>query len=558
MTLSARIGIDVDTGAQVRDRLEAIIATGAGMVRVRFPLAERPAPDEPYLDAAREVVRDLRRKGLNVLAVVDGSLTVAPEGLGAFAEHPPAGLAEAWQQELIANATVLAGAVGDLVGAWEVLPEPNAGHPPRIAPVRWATLLSNVVPSLRATAPGATIVTGGLVSDDTDDGVDYLRQVFRDAQAADLWAAEAPPFDMLGLQLHILPDGGPSEDAVAAALGERTRRLWRVLEQIEGTAVARRHGVFVTGVGWDAARAGEEVQARNVWTALNTLTADPIVRGVVWTGLTDSATVASGLHRGQDLTPEARRPAWQAFSDFAVYARQISPSPTFEALAQLQALTEPEAAPLVPPGAEAPAEVPVAAEAPPTVASEPEVPLGVGPATAAAIAALAAAVEHVAPAPVPAESEPPTDVPSEVEPPPVAPVVAEAPAVETIVFRIPTAADVLQALGLADDQLAAALAAVTATYGDPASLPPGEYLVTLGAVPAAEAPAGFTNQELLVALYRAGGQSWQLVERSGLRFSQLTSHRDEPYAGVPIESLAGLTEAERSLVAQLLAEPAGT
>jgi len=332
MTLSERIGLDLGTAAEAGARASAAAAAGAGIARVRFPLGDRAQPDEAFLHTAQSAVAALRRAGLQVLAVVDGSLTVAPEGMGAFAEHPPEALARAWREELTANAGVLAEAIGEQVCAWEVLVAPNVGSPPRIAAVRWAELLADVVVSIRAATAQATIVSGGLVSNESDDGVDYLRQVYRTAEEAGLWSPAAPPFDRLGLRLNLYPDGGHSEEAVGAALIERTHRLWRVLEQIEGTDSATRRGVFVTGLLWDAARTGEEVQARNVWTAFNTLSADPIVHGIIWTGLTDGPTLASGLYHGTGLEAESRRPAWQAFNDFALYARQISPAPSTEAL----------------------------------------------------------------------------------------------------------------------------------------------------------------------------------------------------------------------------------
>jgi hypothetical protein len=124
----------------------------------------------------------------------------------------------------------------------------------------------------------------------------------------------------------------------------------------------------------------------------------------------------------------------------------------------------------------------------------------------------------------------------------------------TYVFRIPGAAEVLRGQGIEGDELAAVLAAVTRKYGGNQWLPPGEYEVQVAhdAI-SSPAPGPHTNQHMISAMYRAGGGTWELLERSGLSLSDLAASRHEPYDGPVVSELAGLDEDERSRIRQELA-----
>lgn len=329
-----RIGLDLGTAAQAEAHAAAAAELGPDMVRLRFGLDGHVEPDTAFLADAGRAVDALRARGLRILAVVDSDLTVAPEGMGAFLDRQPGPLARAWTDEMASNAGRLAASIGDRVAAWEILPLPNVGSPPRIAAGRWASLLGALADAIRGAAPGASIVSGALASSDTDDGMDYLRAAWRAATSGGLWPEGRPPFDGLGLRLSLLPDGGDSEAALAATLRERASRVIETLSELSGDPSGS-PDLLVTGLSWDASRIGEELQARNVWTALNALTELPALRTAVWTGLTDAnphGGGATGLCRGSETGPEARRYAWRAFRDFATYARQISPSPLAEAM----------------------------------------------------------------------------------------------------------------------------------------------------------------------------------------------------------------------------------
>ncbi len=322
-TVTERIGIDIGHAETAPERAAAAARAGARIVRLRFALSGSSGVDDAVLARARAATKAARDARIRVLAVLDHDLTVAPGGAAGLGVSPA--VAEAWGRELAGNAERLAAALGDQVAAWEVLPGPNwrgpSGSVPRLPAARWAALLAEVATALRDGHPEAQVVAGALISDDEDDGVAYLRE----AASAGGWRSHAgAPVDALAVQLAVLPEGGPSEGVVAATVAERTQRLWRAAESC--IAGARRpKGLWVTGVSWDAIYAGEAAQARNLWTALDTLSADPSIAAVIWTALVDQ-NASNGLFASSgSLDAASRRPAWTAFHDFATYARQISP-----------------------------------------------------------------------------------------------------------------------------------------------------------------------------------------------------------------------------------------
>jgi hypothetical protein len=675
-----RIGLDLGNASQAEAHASAAAELGPDMVRLRFGLAGHLAPDEEYLAEAGRVVDTLRGKGLRILALVDSDLTVAPEGMGAFLDRPPGPLARAWTEEICGNASLLAAAIGDRVAAWELLPRPNVGSPARIAPGRWASLLASLAQAIRDASPGAHIVSGALISEDLDDGLEYLRAAWRAATSGGRWPNGLPPFDSLGLQLGLMPDGGETDIALAAALIERMAKIAAGLAELAGPE-AEPPDLMVTGLGWDAGRTGEDVQARNLWAALDALTAVPEVRMVIWSGLNDAnphIEGATGLCREEASDEGSRRAAWRAFRDFATYARQISPSPLAEAMrdaaaaaglaamptmsggvpvAEAEGDTEPIADPIAEIHADpnldsiSDASTDASTDAPPEALESPE-PVeapkdmmweGAPPAgeadsnmEAAAFVVSGDAAEtdddRLAEVLDPSnaaffevdetvdsetdEALSDEDLPAELEiakrespyPERETPRIEE----EDVHFEIPNSEAVLRARGFEGARLAAVLAAVERRYGGHAWLPPGEYTVTVprlphgagetagdGAIapgeaappgqdpiaeprssepPTSEAPSsepptpeapfsespssdaetapGFSNQQMISALYRAGGGTWSLFERAGLNLRDLAARRTQPYEGPDPSSFDGLDEAERSRLLRELDLPA--
>ncbi|MFN2114790.1 MAG: hypothetical protein ACK2T6_03680, partial [Anaerolineae bacterium] len=476
MALTDMLGIDVGTHLDAATRFRLAADAGARLARVRFTLGHEQSLTGVTLDGARDAADAAERERLGLIAVVDGDLTVAPGGGRVFVGDGSAHLAEAWRDELAGNAAALAALIGARVQAWEILPEANAPAPDGLSPERFAALLECVAAAIKGAAPDAVVVAGGLMSDDGDDAVDYLRQVLEHGQ----WAHGEYPFDVVGIIRRVAPGPGQTEQAVGAALSERTRRLWRVMENAGRAGQAGVSGIYVTGVSWDADVCGEAEQGRNAWSALDALTAEPAVRAVVWSSLADDEGESNGLLRSPTEDPADRRPAWQAFKDFSIYAAQISPAVTDPLSSLADAVPEPDAAP-------------------PTAS-----------ASAAPSSKLASvAASGASPAPGESAGRPTTNTET---------VGKERSTMDTgrtqVRFTIPTAAEVLADLGVDGALREVVLEAVAAKYGGHEWLPPGEYEVSVD-VPRTTAPepAPFTNQQVISALYRVGGGTWAVLER---------------------------------------------
>ena len=525
------IGVDLGLVGQAAERAAAAAEIGARVVRLRFGLGGAAELGPSFLATAREAVASLAEKGLRVLAVIDSDLTVAPDGMGAFADRPQGPLARAWVEEMLGNTDALARALVGSVEAWELLPQPNAGSTPRIHPVRWVALLEGLSAVIRAADPQARIVTGALLSDDRDDGADYL-------DAALAAVDHQLPGDLLGLRLSIMAGGSPSEAILAAGLRDRVDRLTAVLDRHAGSRAdaGPAMDLWVTSAGWDAQAVGEVNQASNAWTALSALSGHPRVIGVIWCGLTDdnpnSGGMASGLYQGSTALGDQRRPAGNAFRDFSTYARQISMPAAAAAILRDEEPARPPAA--AEPAAAIPVDSADITGATSALELEPQRPDRVedsggwttaGVAGAAALATLGPLSDQdrqqgteVTPLPweegrptVPADeaSESEAHVPvmaapmletPELETPVVEMPLVETPVIETPViqapaieiprvttpadsgtlhFHIPNAREVLEGQGFSGDRLDAILEAVRRRYGSYQWLPAGDYNIDL-------------------------------------------------------------------------------
>ena len=173
-----------------------------------------------------------------MLGVIDGDLTVAPGGLGSLgADAVDPGLREAWADELADGAARLAAALGDRVLGWEILPMPNAGSPPRITPARWAFLLARTADAIHHAAPGVPVVAGALVSDESDDGVDYLRSALHAGKAVITFAPEATPFPGVDTNPVVLMirAAEPKTTAPTPGANDPTRRMGRRYQALHET-----------------------------------------------------------------------------------------------------------------------------------------------------------------------------------------------------------------------------------------------------------------------------------------------------------------------------------
>lgn len=316
MTAAIRLGIDIGTMDQAAAAAPVLAAIGAGLARFGCPLmADEPVVGNSYLATAREAVENLLRHGIDPLVVIDGRMTVVPEGPAVLGEQLTPQLLDAWRDELVLNTRRLVEAVGSAVPYWEILPAPNGGGRTAFPPGRWAELVAAVAEAIRAACPRATILAGALVSNELDDGIDYLRAATYAGREGGWWKPDAPPFDYLAVQFRILPEGAPADTILRAAFAERIQRLWRAAEQLANFGGLRPKGIVVSSLSWDADKTGEQEQANSLRCAAEALMAEPSVRAIVWSSLADTEGVASGLFRGRRLDDSMRRPAWQTFRE---------------------------------------------------------------------------------------------------------------------------------------------------------------------------------------------------------------------------------------------------
>jgi N-acetyl-anhydromuramyl-L-alanine amidase AmpD len=127
-----------------------------------------------------------------------------------------------------------------------------------------------------------------------------------------------------------------------------------------------------------------------------------------------------------------------------------------------------------------------------------------------------------------------------------------------IVFTMPTAEEQLASLGLAAEEIDAALPLLESGYGPVDHLTPGTYNISLpGVEPVAPQPT-IVNQDVIAAIYAVareqGQDGWLMLRRAGL--AHLVRQRQDLYDGLPFEQLTGLTPTERRKIGEsLLGEP---
>jgi hypothetical protein len=411
---------------------------------VRIALGGLHEPSAEFLEDSAAELAALRAAGLAVILVAGTDMTVAPTGLGAFADPPEGPLATAWEDEWRSNLEAVARALAPHVVVWELLPRPDQLDA-FMAPSRWLALVAAGAHAVRSADASATVVPGVLRADGEAEPGATLGGALT-PHGAELWH-EAGLAGM-SLDLYVGPERSEREADVIAEvrrIADNARALAteRLLESV---------ALCVVSVSWTCADLSEELQARNLWAAFNTLSAEPAVGTIVWRGLVDSPGDTSGLFRGASLTAQDQRPAWAAFNDFALYATQIAP-PAYMFAAD------------------------------------------------------------------------------------------DTTAGETIHFHVPSLAEILKSQGLHGRRLDAALAAARALGDNPV---PGDYQVELPI--GLESGPEYTNQDVISAFYRAGGGTWELLEKSGLTLSDLATDRNAPYVGVPVDSLNALDQNERDRV----------
>jgi aryl-phospho-beta-D-glucosidase BglC (GH1 family) len=218
-------------------------------------------------------------------------------------------------------AGILAAHFSSNVSQWEVWNEPNAwtSSPTPgtftggsfIYPSNFAWLLTRCYQAVKAANATATVISGGLLSQDTDSGSAYLSSTY-DMGAKDAgWIAGATPFDGVGQHLYIDPSSTTSANTVSAPL-ETLRRTYLAYE---GTRTNKL--TYVTEVGWSTASVSAAVQALNLQTAYTTFQKTRYIGRAYWLSVQD--VPEAGLFYGLVDTNGVQKPAFAAYQQYATY-----------------------------------------------------------------------------------------------------------------------------------------------------------------------------------------------------------------------------------------------
>ena len=182
--VGTNVALEQYSAADLQLSLDEVKAIGFGTVRQRFPWSEiEPAPGE--YDWARwdRIVDAVHDADLQLIAVVDTSPAWArPAGEADDIWAPPTDPAD-----YAAFLRALAIRYGERIAAYQIWDQPNiAPHwgAGEIDPAGYVDLLADASRALRAAAPGAVIIAGGLAPNTESGGlnmsdVTYLREIYR-------------------------------------------------------------------------------------------------------------------------------------------------------------------------------------------------------------------------------------------------------------------------------------------------------------------------------------------------------------------------------------------
>ena len=248
------LGVNVDLSSyDVEARAEALSAmeaAGLRWLRHRFPWdaieAEQGAYDWATWDG---IVRDARRHGFRIVAVLDGSPSWAREE--ADGGNPLAPPVEA--SDFGDFAFALANRYRDEIDHYQVWDEPNiAPHwgAREIDPAAYARLLREGAIQIRSADPGAVVLTAALAPNVEPGGANMSDLLFLE----ELYQHNAAEwFDGLAAQLYDL-DGSSEPPADSARLNWQRIALLRQVMEREGDEETP---VWAVSVGRTAADAGE-------------------------------------------------------------------------------------------------------------------------------------------------------------------------------------------------------------------------------------------------------------------------------------------------------------
>ena len=281
--------------------------------------AIEPTPgalDEEALQRYRQVADELTSHGVHVMWVIVGSPGMGVAGW-------PAGRAARRPAALARFVAAVAQRMGRTVAAYEIWNEEDLplfwGAAPD--PARYVRLLTAVYPAVKAAAPAATVLFGGLAGNDYS----YLARAYR--------AGARGLFDAVAVHTDIPCELRRPGRFVRDPNGRISRWSFLGFREVRRTMLAHgdRKPLFMTELGWAVAAGpclngvwahrkpagvSEAKQAADLADAYACLAANRYMRAGLWFLLQDHADdppVGSGF--GLLRADGSPRPAWQMFRD---------------------------------------------------------------------------------------------------------------------------------------------------------------------------------------------------------------------------------------------------
>jgi hypothetical protein len=347
--LDANRPIDPRTGrieAQVADP-KVVASTGTGWIRLNFVLGPWTSPDDPTLHDGRTwaetyqaFVSGFRQEGLSIYGLI--GVEAMPSGPGNRFRSPPAHGAEddEWLSQYAENVARIAEMFHEDIQAIETFNEPDDWHGGTrnwVHPAWFAVMLQRIHAAVRARHQlrELTLVSGPLqgLEINGNAAATYLRSAYRTGKEWFQWGEDAHPvpFDGVGYHLYVKEGYDADAEAHSRAVRATCQRYLDEMHQVILQEEGKPRPLYLSEIGWSSSvdpqvyKRREEFQARSLRAGMETVIADPLVELACWFCTQDFVTEAGemkfGLFRPDSCFPEARKPAFHAFS--AVCAGQI-------------------------------------------------------------------------------------------------------------------------------------------------------------------------------------------------------------------------------------------
>jgi hypothetical protein len=330
---------------------------GAAWVRLNFMLGPWSSVDDgtrhngrTWVETFDALVDGFRARGLQVYGLVgrESVRTDLDNRLDTLFRFPDERMsaadrdaANAWVDQYATAFGRIVQHFGNRVAVFESFNEPDDWHgmqpspelpsPNWINPLWFARMLQAVHDKVRGElgiGGEVKLVSGplqGLIHGNGAAG--YLARTYQAGQQKLRWGRDGRvfPFDGVGYHLYIVPEFNPDFAAHSREVQSTYRRyvneMLGVIRNAEG-ATARKP-LYISEIGWESNDDNDvdlRFQADNLRLALDILAADRDVALGIWFSTEDFAINQGqrqfyGLHRGGNVTPAGRKPAFGVYRD---------------------------------------------------------------------------------------------------------------------------------------------------------------------------------------------------------------------------------------------------